>query len=44
MTYGAVLMSVGHITLGFGGDSKLYFGIAFIVLVMVFSKIMYFVC
>ena len=24
-------MSVGHITLGFDGDSKLYFGIAFII-------------
>lgn len=29
--YGAVLMSIGHIILGFGGDSKLYLGMAFIV-------------
>lgn len=29
--YGAVLMSIGHIVLGFGGDTKLYLGMAFIV-------------
>ncbi|AJI52980.1 amino acid/peptide transporter family protein [Francisella philomiragia] len=29
--YGAALMSIGHIILGFGGDAKLYLGMAFIV-------------
>lgn len=42
--YGAVLMSIGHIILGFGGDSKLYLGMAFIVCGYGFLKVMYLVC
>lgn len=44
MIYGAVLMSIGHIILGFGGDSKLYLGMAFIVCGYGFLKVMYLVC
>ncbi|QIW09867.1 MFS transporter [Francisella sp. LA112445] len=29
--YGAALMSIGHLILGFGGDSTLFYGMAFIV-------------
>lgn len=32
--FGAVLMSTGHLILGFGGDAYLYFGMSFIVAVM----------